>query len=108
MRTFINPNSLGVIVENKALNDQTNQISIRIDSLENIPAKNDAYIIALRGIRKPRNKYHSVELIGIPDENNLLTFKIDRSNDKKELLNLKNGSKVRIKGPFNQSLKQVS
>jgi len=100
----INKGELGSVIENKALDSQTNQISITLGNLKKVPNIDDFYLVSFRGVRG----YHRLEVSKIPDENNLLTFTVQKSGSLTHISDLvKPGTKVRVKGPFSGSTKQV-
>jgi len=101
----INKGELGSVIENKNLDFQTNQISINLGHLKKIPNVNDFYLVSFRGIRG----YHRLVVTKIPDENNLLTFTVQKSGNLSHVSDLVTpGTKVRVKGPFSNSTKKVS
>jgi len=93
---------IGIVVENREIAPQTNQISIKLANLHGIPNDDDFYLVSFRGIRG----YHRLTVTGIPDENNLLTFSIKKSSNL-VIDEIKPGSKVKVKGPFKGSTIQA-
>ncbi|MCV3763236.1 hypothetical protein OF389_09970 [Companilactobacillus farciminis] len=64
----------GVVIENKNVDFQNNQISVKLHNLSHIPNEKDSYNISFAGMRG----YRALESEGIPDENDILTFVINR------------------------------
>lgn len=69
----------GVVIENKDIDFQNNQISVKLHNLSHIPNDKDSYNISFAGMRG----YHALESKGIPDENDILTFVINRNDYQK-------------------------
>lgn len=69
----------GVVIENRNIDFQNNQISIKLHNLAHIPKEKDSYNVSFAGMKG----YHAIESKGIPDENNILTFIINRHNYEK-------------------------
>ena len=69
----------GVVIENKDIDFQNNQISVKLHNLSHIPNDKDSYNISFGGLRG----YHTLESKGIPDENDILTFVINRNDYQK-------------------------
>lgn len=69
----------GVVIENKNLDFQNNQISVKLHNLSHIPNEKDSYNISFAGMKG----YHAFESTGIPDENDILTFVINRHDYEK-------------------------
>lgn len=69
----------GVVIENRNIDFQNNQISIKLHNLAHIPKEKDSYNVSFAGMKG----YHAIESKGIPDENNILTFIINRHDYKK-------------------------
>lgn len=89
----------GIVIENKKIDSENNQLSIKVSDLNRIPDIDNSYLITTRS-HPLRNKYHFLNISKVPDENNLLTFTVYRGHD---LAAVKPGSKVKIKGPFKKS-----
>ncbi|KRK95086.1 hypothetical protein [Companilactobacillus futsaii] len=78
----------GVVIENKNIDFQNNQISVKLHNLSHIPNENDSYNISFTGLRG----HHALESKGIPDENDILTFVINRHDYEK----VKVGTKTKM------------
>lgn len=93
----------GIVIENRKIDSENNQLSIKVSDLTRVPKVDDSYLITTR-THPLRNKFHYLNISKLPDENNLLTFTVYREHD---LAKVQPGSKVRIKGPFTKSSKYV-
>lgn len=87
----------GIIIENKALGNQTHQLSIKVDDLQRIPNAQDSYLIAIKNLSLLKNNYQSFNITKTPDENNLLTFTVHQTDD---LATIEPGHKVKLRGIF--------
>lgn len=104
----INKKEIGVVIENKQLDYQTHQLVIKLDGLREIPNADDFYLISFRGGHGLHNQYHQLKVSSMPDENNLLSFTVKSSSGlDKDLGAILPGTKVKVKGPFNDSVKQA-
>lgn len=104
-----NAKKIGNVVENRALDSETNLVTIKLETLREVPNLDDYYLLAFRGIRRLGNKYHRLQVKTLPDENNLLSFIVPKTGDFKNTLEaIKPGTIVKIKGPFSDSAKRVS
>lgn len=93
--------SSGVVIENKKLSTRANQITIKLDDLKIVPQPGDTYFLSFRGVSGISREAHPFSIKNVPDENNLLTFAIQKGGDFTKKLDLVNAnSKVRVEGPF--------
>jgi hypothetical protein len=98
----------GIIIANKLTMNSENQFSIKLEDLKRIPDKGDIYLISFRGVDGIDKKFYRFRTNNIPDENDLLNLSIEDNHElKHKLNNVKIGTKVRIKGPFDASFKEV-
>lgn len=104
----LSPKETGVVIENKQLDPNTHRFAIKLDDLSRVPNADDFYLISFRGVKGVRNEYHQLKVSGMPDENNLLAFTIQSSsNFSNKLAAVLPGTKVKIKGPINNAVKQA-
>lgn len=103
-----NRTEIGIIIANKSSLGETNQFTIKLEDLKQVPNKGDFYLISFRGAAGIKRGFYRFRSNNIPDENNLLNLSIEDNRELKHKLDkVSVGTKVRIKGPFNASLKEV-
>lgn len=95
----------GIVIENRPIDNTTNQVSIKINNFKYSPNEGNLYLVSFRGIGRSNKHYRTLELRNIPDENNLLTFNFQKSNQLDALIP---GVHVKIRGPFTDSTKKAS
>lgn len=69
----------GILIENKVVDEQTTQVSVQVNNFEYSPNEGDLYLISFRGIGRSNKRTHYSVLKNIPDENNILSFDLQKS-----------------------------
>lgn len=106
--THNNTTDTGVVIENKDLNPQNKQITIKINNFKYIPNDGTHYLVSFRGVGRSNRQFHTLELQNVPDENNLLTFNFSNSDHlNKDLSLLTPGVRVKVRGPIVNSTKEA-
>ena len=94
----------GTVIENKSLDGTNNQISIQVSDFNYAPNEGGMYLISFRGMNRFNKRSYFSELKNIPDENNILSFDLEQSE---QLKSLSPGVQVKIQGPFGQTVEQA-
>lgn len=95
----------GIVIENLPVSPSQNNLYIKLDELKAVPEIGDFYLISFHGVRG----YHRFTVNQIPDENDLLNLTIENDSVFKDgSKSITSGTKVKIKGPFNDSIKKAS
>lgn len=71
--------NIGTIIENKRIDNSTNQISIRIVNFTYSPNEGKLYLISFGGLTTVRRTRYYLALKNIPDENNILSFDLKKT-----------------------------
>ena len=98
----------GTVIDNTKVDDENNQLLIKLEKLKDVPDVGDYYLVSFRKTRGVKNAYQKLIIGTIPDENNLLAFLVPNHDNSLNSNLITAGTRVNVKGPFRDSHQQAS